>query len=197
MMAMGVLALAVPHLAGITMALFCGVVLVLSGLVRVVFAWYRPTAGGRVGELLMGVIDVAVGLYLCLHLVTSLASLTLVLAAYLGVEAVLELIVPFRHRPRPGSNWLLMDGLVTLGFAVVMWQTWPSSTAGLIGALVGLSMLVRGIARLRMVPLTSSRGAGGWPREGWRGKAGRAVSGVSDAVTQRARICYDHINAHG
>jgi uncharacterized membrane protein HdeD (DUF308 family) len=153
MMAMGVLALAVPHLAGIAMTLFFGVVLVFSGLVHVVFAWYRPTAGGVVGELLMGVVDVVVGVSLCLHPVTGLASLTLVLAAYLGVEAVLELILAFRHRPRTGAHWLLVDGLVTLGFAVVMWQTSPSSTAGLIGALVGLSMLLRGIARLRIVTL--------------------------------------------
>jgi uncharacterized membrane protein HdeD (DUF308 family) len=130
MMAMGVLARAVPHLAGIAMPLFFGVVLVLSGCVHVVFAWYRPTAGGRVGELLMGVLDVVVGLYLCLHPVTGLASLTLVLAAYLGVEAVLELIVSFRHRPRPGSNWLLVDGLATLGLAVMLWRTWPSTLYG-------------------------------------------------------------------
>jgi uncharacterized membrane protein HdeD (DUF308 family) len=154
MMAMGILARAVPQLAGIAMTLFFGVVLVFSGFVRVVFAWYRPTAGGRVGELLIGVIDVVVGLYLCLHPVTGLASLTLVLAAYLGVEAVLELIVSFRHRPRPGSNWLLVDGLVTLVLAVVMWRTWPSSTAWLIGVLVGFSLLLRGMARLRIVTLT-------------------------------------------
>jgi len=79
-----------------------------------------------------------------------LAALTLVLAIYLFVEAVLELILSFRLRPLPGSNWLLFDGIITLVLAILIWRSWPSSTEWVIGVLVGFSMLFSGVSRLSL-----------------------------------------------
>ena len=75
--------------------------------------------------------------------VAGLASLTLAIAIYLFAEGVLELILAFVLRPRPGSGWLLFDAVVTLILAVMIWQTWPSSTEWVIGTLVGISMLLQ------------------------------------------------------
>jgi uncharacterized membrane protein HdeD (DUF308 family) len=85
-----------------------------------------------------------------LHPVAGLASLTLLLAIYLFVEAVLELVLGFRLRPRPGSGWLLFDGIVTLVLAILIWRSWPSSSEWVIGTLVGISMLFSGTARLSL-----------------------------------------------
>jgi len=82
--------------------------------------------------------------------VAGLASLTLALAVYLLFEAVLELVLSFRLRPLPGSGWLLLDGIVTLILAILIWRSWPSSSAWAIGTLVGISMLFSGIARLML-----------------------------------------------
>ena len=83
-----------------------------------------------------------------MHPVAGLASLTLALAIYLLVEAVLEFVLGFTLRPLPGSGWLLVDGIITLILAVMIWRTWPSSTGWVIGTLVGISMLFCGVSRL-------------------------------------------------
>jgi uncharacterized membrane protein HdeD (DUF308 family) len=85
-----------------------------------------------------------------------LASLTLAFAIYLFAEGVLELILSFRLRPMPGSNWLLFDGIITLILGVMIWRTWPSSTEWAIGTLVGISMIFSGISRL-MLSLAARR----------------------------------------
>jgi uncharacterized membrane protein HdeD (DUF308 family) len=54
----------------------------------------------------------------------------------------------FTLRPLPGSRWLIVDGIITLILAIMIWRTWPSSTGWVIGTLVGISMLFSGISRL-------------------------------------------------
>ena len=63
---------------------------------------------------------------------------------------MLELILSFRLRPLAGSNWLLIDGIITLILAVLIWRSWPSSSEWVIGTLVGISMLFSGAARLSL-----------------------------------------------
>ena len=146
----GLLAIVVPPAAGIAVLVVVSWLLMLSGVVHLVFAWYTRTAGGMIWELLLGILYLFVGVYALLHPVAGLASLTLLLAIYLFVEGVLELILGFRLRPMAGSGWVLFDGIVTLVLAILIWRSWPSSTEWVIGTLVGISMLFSGTARLSM-----------------------------------------------
>lgn len=145
----GVLAIMIPPVAGIAVLVVVAWLLMFSGAAHLVFAWHTRTAGGMVWELLLGILYILVGVYALLNPVAGLASLTLVLAIYLFMEAVLELILSFRLR-RPGSNWLLIDGIITLILAVLIWRSWPSSSEWVIGTLVGISMLFSGAARLSL-----------------------------------------------
>jgi len=146
----GVLAIVIPPVAGIAVLVVVAWLLMFSGAAHLVFAWHTRTAGGMVWELLLGILYILVGVYALLNPVAGLASLTLVLAIYLFMEAVLELILSFRLRPLPGSNWLLFDGIITLILAVLIWRSWPSSSEWVIGTLVGISMLFSGAARLSL-----------------------------------------------
>jgi uncharacterized membrane protein HdeD (DUF308 family) len=146
----GLLAIAIPPAAGIAVLAVVAWLLMFSGAVHLVFAWYTRTAGGLIWELLLGVLYLFIGVYALLHPVAGLASLTLLLAIYLFAEGVLEFILSFRLRPMPGSNWLLFDGIVTLILAILIWRSWPSSTEWVIGTLVGISMLFSGASRLSL-----------------------------------------------
>ena len=50
-------------------------------------------------------------------------------AIYLFDEGVLEFTLWFQLRTTPGKAWLLLDGIVTLILAAMIWRTWPSSAA--------------------------------------------------------------------
>jgi len=146
----GILAIVMPPAAGIAVLVIVAWLLMFSGAVHLVFAWHTRTAGGMIWELLLGILYIFVGIYVLLHPVAGLATLTLFLAVYLFLEGVLELVLSFRLRPLPGSNWLLLDGIITLILAILIWRSWPSSTEWVIGTLVGISMLFSGAARLSL-----------------------------------------------
>ncbi len=150
MIVAGILAIASPLAAGIAINVVVAWLLVFSGCAHLVFAWHTRSAGGFVWELLLGILYIFIGGYLLVHPLTGLASLTIALAIYLFLEAVLEFVLGFTLRPLPGSGWLLFDGIVTLVLAVMIWRTWPSSTAWVIGTLVGISMLFSGTSRLML-----------------------------------------------
>ena len=44
----------------------------------------------------------------------------------------------------------MVDGVITLGLAVMIWSTWPSSALWVVGTLIGISMLFSGITRLML-----------------------------------------------
>lgn len=151
MMVAGILAIMSPLAAGQAVTVIVGVLFIVSGVAHIVFGWEvreLRTKGGTVWELLLGALYIALGVYLLAHVSVGLTSLTLALAIYLFVEAVLEFGLSFQLRPLPGSGWLLFDGVVSLILAILIWRTWPADTIWVIGTLVGVAMLFCGISRL-------------------------------------------------
>jgi uncharacterized membrane protein HdeD (DUF308 family) len=156
MIVAGVLAMVVPPAAGITVTLFVGWLLVFSGITHFVYAFHRRRVGKIVWEVLIGILYTLAGIYLVLNPVMGLTSLTLALSIYLIMEAVLEFGLSFQLRPLPGWGWILMDGIVTLVLAIMIWSSWPASSLWAIGLLVGISMMFSGIARLMNCMATRS-----------------------------------------
>jgi uncharacterized membrane protein HdeD (DUF308 family) len=150
MIVAGILAIALPMAAGIAINVLVAWLLVFSGCTHLVFAWYTRSAGGLLWELLVGALYIFIAVYLLVHPVAGLLSLTLALAIYLFLEAILEFALGLKLRPLPGSGWLLLDGIITLILAVMIWRAWPSSSEWAIGRLVGVSMLFSGTSRLML-----------------------------------------------
>jgi uncharacterized membrane protein HdeD (DUF308 family) len=148
MMAAGVLAICVPLVAGVAVATIVAWLLLFSGALHLAFTWRSHSAGAVVWEILIGLVYGAIGVYILAQPLAGLASLTLAVAAYLFVEAVVEFILWFQLRAASGNVWLLIDGVITLVLAAMIWSTWPSSAAWVIGTLVGISMFFSGISRL-------------------------------------------------
>jgi len=156
MIVAGILAIIVPPASGIAATILVGWLMVFSGVAHMVFAWRAYSGWGLFWETILGILYVAAGGYILLHPVAGLASLTIVLAACLLLESVLEFILAFQLRPLSGSGWLLFDAIITLILAIMIWRTWPASTLWVVGTLVGISMLFGGVTRL-MISLATRR----------------------------------------
>ena len=148
MIVAGILAIIMPPASGIAVTILVGWLMVFSGAAHLVYGWDTRSSGGLLWGILLGILYIVAGGYVLLNPAAGLASLTLVLGAYLLVESILEFSLSYRLRPLPGSGWLLADGIVTLILAIMIWWAWPSSSLWAIGTLVGISMLFSGFARL-------------------------------------------------
>ena len=146
----GILAIVLPPIAGLGVTIFAGWLLIFSGVGHLMYGWQTRHKGGMIWELLLGILYICAGIYVLWNPVVGLLSLTIALAAYLALEAILEFVLAVRLRPTPGSGWLFVDGIITLILVVVILKTWPISAAWVIGTVVGISMLFSGTARLML-----------------------------------------------
>ena len=150
MIVAGILAILLPPVAGIAVAIMVAWLLILAGVLHLVFAWHVRGIGALIWELLEGILYLGVGVYVFFRPVAGLKSLTLLLAAYLFVKGVLDLIMWFRVRRHPRAGWLVFDGIVTLILGIMILRNWPSSSEWAIGTLIGFSMLFAGVSRLSL-----------------------------------------------
>jgi uncharacterized membrane protein HdeD (DUF308 family) len=156
MIVAGVMAIIVPPASGIAVTILVGWLMIFNGAAHIAYGWHARSGGGLLWGILLGILYGFTGGYILVNPAAGLASLTLVLAAYLLLEAILEVLLSFQLRPLSGSGWLLFDGIITLILAIMIWRSWPASTLWVIGTLVGISMVFSGVTRL-MISLGARR----------------------------------------
>ncbi len=145
---LGIIAVVLPNIGGLALTLYFGWLLLFGGIAFLLFGFRTHARGVMWFQIGLGIVYLLIGGFLIFHPLAALATLTVVLAAYLLIEGVIELIVAFRAQPRVGSGWLMMDGAIALLIAVAILSAWPSSTVWAIGTLVGINMIFSGVSRL-------------------------------------------------
>ncbi len=146
----GMVAVASPFLAAVAVNALVAWLIILAGIVHLMVGFRTHGAGSMIWKILVGIAYVCVGGYAIAHPVLGVASLTLLLASLFLVEGVLDIILFVKMRPMQGSNWVLLDGIVSLLLGAMIYMQWPSSSAWAIGTLVGISLIFSGVARVMM-----------------------------------------------
>jgi len=143
-------AIGLPLLAAVAVSALVAWLIVLAGVVHLVLAFRVHGAGNMIWKLLVGIAYLCFGVYVLLHPILAVASLTLLLAALFVIEGVLDIILYVKMRPLHGSSWMLLDGIVSLLLGAMIYLQWPSSSGWAIGTLVGISLIFSGVARVMM-----------------------------------------------
>jgi uncharacterized membrane protein HdeD (DUF308 family) len=146
----GIAGIAVPGMAGLAITTVFGWLLIFSAIMHLVYAFHARGTKAVLLEILLAIVYGWIGVYLLMHPLAGLVSLTLVLGIYLLIEGILEIVEGVRLRPHPGWGWILFDGVVSLILGAIVWRGWPFSSVWAIGTLVGISMLFSGITRLML-----------------------------------------------
>jgi uncharacterized membrane protein HdeD (DUF308 family) len=89
--------------------------------------------------------------------VIGVGSLTLVLGCLFLVEGIFDIALFFHVRSFHGAAWILFDGIISLVLGLLIYLQWPSSSAWAIGTLVGVSVIISGVTRLK-VSLAGTQG---------------------------------------
>jgi uncharacterized membrane protein HdeD (DUF308 family) len=148
LMVFGMLAIGSPFLAAVAVSALIAWLIILAGVVHLILAFHIHRASSIIWKLLVGLAYLFFGVYLLMHPVLGVASLTLVLASLFLIEGILDIILFFQMRSMRGSGWMLGDGIITLLLGLLIYLQWPSSSVWAIGTLVGVSMIISGITRV-------------------------------------------------
>jgi uncharacterized membrane protein HdeD (DUF308 family) len=146
----GILAIALPLASSIGVALVVGWLILLAGVWHLIFVFHSHSFGGVLWQLLLAIVYGFAGVYMLMHPLLGLVTLTLVIAIFLLIEAGLETALYFTIRKKKNAGWVLVDAIITLILAIMIWSQWPSSSGWVLGMLVGISLIFSGISRLSL-----------------------------------------------
>lgn len=142
----GLLAIALPFVAGVSVTIGLGVLLVLGGFVHAAHAFTARGWSGSLWQVALAAVSVVAGLSLLVNPALGLATLTVLLVAYLLFDGVAELWMSIRMADQPGRASVAVSGLLSLVIAGFLWVGFPASTTWAIGLLVGVSLLMTGLS---------------------------------------------------
>jgi len=146
----GFVSIVYPEIASLAIVQLVGALLLVSGVVSLFLAVFGKHTSHRVIQFLLGLIRLAAGALLLVHVVVGLLALTLLLAAVFLVEGVFSIVTAFRVKGHRGWGWLLFNGVVTLLLAVLLYIHFPSAADWAIGLLFGINAIFGGTSLLML-----------------------------------------------
>jgi uncharacterized membrane protein HdeD (DUF308 family) len=141
---LGVLSIAAPLQSAMAIAVVVGVLLVVGGVIRTVFAIVAATWGSAILRFLFGVLMVVCGVWVVTNPEAGVKVLTLVLAAYFVADGIFQIIFSLQLRPVGGGVWVMLSGILGVVLGVLIWVQWPLSGEWAIGVLVGVKLILDG-----------------------------------------------------
>lgn len=147
-LALGIGGVLAPGLAGSSFTTVLGAFFLVSGVSQVLYAVHGKDWGGLLPAMLSATVHFAAAAMLLWSRPFALATGSVVVAAALGINGVLNLVGGLTGRPR--SHWIgkLIAGLVMLGVTAMVALRWPASGERVLGIAVGVSLLVGGLSTI-------------------------------------------------
>lgn len=149
---LGLLAIALPMLATLAVAILIGWLLLVSGSMGLITSIWMRRAPGFLWSLLSALLGVAAGVVLLWWPVSGALSLTVILTAFLTVEGILSIMYALDHKRDLSGRWgmMLLSGVVDLILAAMIFLGLPATAAWAIGLLVGINLVFGGSALAAM-----------------------------------------------
>src|SRR6202034_96206 len=156
---LGMIAICVPPLATVTVEIFIGWLILLSGVLGLVMTFQTRGAPGFGWSLLSAVVGIVAGIVLLIWALSGGVTRTLLLTAFLTVEGVVSIMYALAHRRETTSRWqmMLLSGIVDLILAGLILAGLPGTAAWAIGLIVGINLLFGGVALICSVTQFNSQ----------------------------------------
>ena len=142
----GFFSLVMPWASGVGVTLAVGVALAIGGAARLVGAFHAGSFGLGALAFIGGALTLVAGVILFARPGFGLATLTLMLGAYLLADGIFGALLAFQFRPEQGWGWMLFSAAMAGLLGVLLLKEWPLSGLWAIGTLVGINMLFAGFS---------------------------------------------------
>jgi uncharacterized membrane protein HdeD (DUF308 family) len=150
---LGILALLTPVLTGFSIVILLGVLVLIAGIDRIIWAFQADSLGRGLLMFAIGGLTLLCGIALIAHPLFISGVVTVLLAAYFILDGIFEFTAGLRIRPEEGWGWLLAGGIVSVLLGFMIWVQFPLSGVWAMGILLGIKMIFIGLI---MVMATSA-----------------------------------------
>jgi uncharacterized membrane protein HdeD (DUF308 family) len=144
----GTIAIFVPAVASVTVAIFIGWMLLFGAVFLLVNAFSVRDIWRMLVRVLLAFATGAAGLALLLAPLKGTYTLTVLLVLWFAVTGVMRIAVAVAERGTPGAGWMGANGVVTLLLGILIGANLPESSDWAIGLLVGIDFLFYGFGAI-------------------------------------------------
>ena len=149
---LGIAALAAPLVVGESMLLFVGFAIALAGVLRLIWAFRVQSLGSGIYKFLLGVLTLLAGVFVLGHPLMASGVLSIILAIYLFMDGLVEVLVAFTMQGAEGKGWLLTGGILSILLGCLLFFQAPLSGVMAIGVLLGIKLIFIGVTALTLGP---------------------------------------------
>ncbi len=142
---LGMLAMLTPGLTGMSVIVMLGVLVLVGGIVRIIWAFQAGSLGKGLLMFVIGGLTLLCGIALLANPLFGSAVLTVILALYFILDGISEVAAGVRLRPGSGWGWMLFGGIVSIWLGLMIWGQFPLSGVWAIGILLGIKLFFVGL----------------------------------------------------
>lgn len=142
---LGILAMLMPGITGLSVALLLGIIVLAGGIMRIIWAFKAGTFGKGLIGVVIGLLTFICGGLLIANPLFASGVLTIILAFYFIFDGIFEIIAAFQLKPIEGWGWLLFGGIISLLLGIMIWAQYPLSGAWAMGILIGIKLFMIGL----------------------------------------------------
>lgn len=140
---LGVTGIALPPVMAITTVDLVSLLFFIGGGF---WFWHSAKHGGGLLAWLKPLVLIVAGVLLISSPVVGAETLTLLLSAYLLLDAFGSFALAYELHPASGWGWMIAGGIMDLVLVAVFTMSWPASSLVVLGIFVGTSLLFDGAA---------------------------------------------------
>ncbi len=146
LMALGLIAILLPQITTVSIAILAGIVLVIAGIVMFFRAFRLKQGKVFWVSLLSGIVAVGAGALMLGNLGSGMYVLTFFLIVFLAFEGVLKILTGGFLRPLKNWGYLFFSGIVSLLLTFIIIAGLPETVFWALGLLLGVYLLFAGFS---------------------------------------------------
>ena len=141
---LGAVAIIVPAVASVAIAIFVGWILVIASAFDLANAMAVEHGGRKALRLVLALLTFVAGIYLLVAPLDGVFTLTVVLVIWFMATGTARVIVGIAERGFPGWGMTVLSGGISIALGVLIAAELPSSADWAIGLIVGVDLLFSG-----------------------------------------------------
>lgn len=144
----GFLALVMPWASGVGVAVTVGVALMVGGIARLIGAFSAGSFGRGTLAFIGAALTLLAGAVMVARPDFGLATLTLMLGAFLLTDGIFSTVLAFQVKPAQGWGLLLFSAVMSFLLGFLLLKEWPLTGLWAIGTLFGVHLLFAGFTMI-------------------------------------------------
>jgi uncharacterized membrane protein HdeD (DUF308 family) len=144
----GALAIFMPSIAAFSAVLVFAWLLILGGIFEIAHTFQRQDKTSFIWMLTVSTLTLVFGVILLITPLAGVASLAVLIGSFLFGSGIARTMLAFSLYGEKGWGWVLFDGLLSIGLAVLIAIEWPRSSLTIIGMIIGISLISAGVWRI-------------------------------------------------